>query len=172
MTWRGRTAFVLVYGVILVLPMTWLLVTAADSGAWQVFQRATERADLAGELANSIFLALLTTGFGVLLGLPLALLLNLRSFPGRRFLGAIFFLPLLVPPHIHTIAWTRVIGDKGWLTGWLAAEHDYVLNVRAPLGDPGADALCVGRPARAGAHEFFRYLPLDATGAWGALRPP
>jgi len=106
-----------------------------------VFQRATERADLAGELANSIFLALLTTGFGVLLGLPLALLLNLRSFPGRRFLGAIFFLPLLVPPHIHTIAWTRVIGDKGWLTGWLAAEHDYVLNVRAPLGDPGADAL-------------------------------
>lgn len=141
MSWQGRSGLALVYGAVLLAPLAWVLLTALEPEAGEVFARATGRADLAGELATSIFLALLTTLFAVMLGLPLALLLNLRSFPGRGLVGSLYFLPLLIPPHIHTIAWTRVIGDKGWLKLWLDEKFGWSPDVRAALGDPGADAL-------------------------------
>ncbi|MAB90663.1 MAG: hypothetical protein CMJ90_14565 [Planctomycetes bacterium] len=140
MSWQGRSGLALVYGAVLLAPLAWVLVTAMEPGAGEAFSRATGRADLAGELATSIFLALLTTLFAVLLGLPLALLLNLRRFPGRGLVRSLYLLPLLIPPHIHTIAWTRVIGDKGWLKLWLAERFAWSPDVRAAIGEPGTDA--------------------------------
>ncbi|NRA96754.1 MAG: ABC transporter permease subunit, partial [Planctomycetes bacterium] len=140
MSWQGRTGLALVYGAVLLAPLAWVLVTALEPEAGEAFSRATGRADLAGELATSIFLALLTTLFAVLIGLPLALLLNLRMFPCRGVVGSLYFLPLLIPPHIHTIAWTRVIGDKGWLRLWLEEMWGWSFDVRAAIGDPGTEA--------------------------------
>lgn len=141
MSWQGRTGLALVYGAVLLVPLAWVAVHAVDGDAGTVFERATEQADLAGELANSILLGLLTTVFAVAIGLPLAILLHTRAFPGRAALSSVAFLPLLIPPHIHTIAWTRIIGDKGWFTVWLQQTFDYTLKIRLPIGDPGTDAL-------------------------------
>ena len=123
------------------IPVAWVLLHAQDPAARDQIARAFERTDIAGLLANSIFLALLTAVFAIALGLPLALLLNLCDFPGRGWIGRIYFLPLVIPPHIHTIAWARVVGDRGWLTGWLDQAFDYQLDVRAPMGDPDLDAI-------------------------------
>jgi len=125
-----------VLALAILVPMGWILRGAllrSDAGeAWEILAGI----DVQGLLATSILLALLATGLALLLGLPLALMLNLRRFPGRGWIGSLYFLPLVIPPHIHVIAWTRVIGDRGWLTTWLKEAVGFPLDVRAPLADP------------------------------------
>lgn len=128
---EGATAVVL--GLVALVPLAWIF-----SRALGITGPGVDQADLGGTetsilLANSIWLALFTALFAVLLGLPLALLLNLRRFPGRKLLGWLYFLPLVIPPHIHTIAWARAIGNQGWITAWLKDSFGITLDMRAPL---------------------------------------
>lgn len=136
----GRLFLASLYGVVILAPMGWLVGTGIRDAQLAGVMEDFGRVHVQDLLANSILLALLTTLFAVLLGAPLAFLLNLRRFPGRRLLGLLYFLPLLVPPHIHAIAWARVIGDQGWLTelvaGW-GGELDMRASLWAQLGEPG-----------------------------------
>jgi len=131
----------LVFGAVILVPVAWILWLGFAGEAPEETMRAWKSTDLQGLLANSIFLALATTFVALLFGVPLALLLNLRTFPGRTWIGLLYFLPLVIPPHIHAIAWTRVIGDRGWLTLWLTDAIGIGFDVRAPLADPAISDL-------------------------------
>lgn len=118
-------------------------------------------------LANSIFLALLTTLFAALLAVPAAAALGLYRFRSRALLQGLCILPLLIPPHIHTIAWTRVLGDKGWMALWLR-EQGWNINIRAPLAGmdgEGVLAHIYWGPAWVMACAFFPLMALPAMAA-------
>jgi iron(III) transport system permease protein len=83
-------------------------------------------------LLNSLLLAALATLFAFVLGAPLAVLLGFRDFRGRGLLITLAAIPLLVPQHIQTIGWMRILGRQGLLTQALA-ERGIAFDVRAPF---------------------------------------
>lgn len=64
---------------------------------------------------NSIWLSVASVLLSGLLGIPLAFLFARRDFPGRRVLGALVALPVLLPPLVGVIAFLFLYGETGFL---------------------------------------------------------
>ena len=67
-------------------------------------------------LWNSVWISLASVVLSALLGVPLAFLFNRRDFPGRRVLGALAALPVLLPPLVGTISFLFLYGESGFFT--------------------------------------------------------
>ncbi len=178
MTFRARLVLAVVVALLILQP----LVVLGERGVGALLDGTLESvltgAQVGTLFANSIFLALLTTLFACLLALPAIWVLGLFSVRGEGFFTALLAVPLIIPPHIHTIAWTRVLGDKGWLSVWLS-EQGLDVNVRLPLASgEGLLAHIYPGPAWVMAAAFFPLVALpvimtlrrmDRDG-WDALR--
>jgi iron(III) transport system permease protein len=66
-------------------------------------------------LWNSIWLSTASVFFAGLIGVPLAFLFSRFEFPGRRILGALAALPVLLPPLVGVIAFVFLYGESGFL---------------------------------------------------------
>ncbi len=64
---------------------------------------------------NSLAIALCATVIADVVGVGIALLLDRCEFPGRRWLGALVPLPLLVPPFVGAIGLKQLLGRFGAL---------------------------------------------------------
>lgn len=178
MTFRARLVLAVVVALLILQP----LVVLGERGVGALLDGTLESvltgAQVGTLFANSIFLALLTTLFACLLALPAIWALGLYTVRGEGFFTALLAVPLIIPPHIHTIAWTRVLGDKGWLSVWLS-ERGLDMNVRLPLSSgEGLLAHIYPGPAWVMAAAFFPLVALpvimtlrrmDRDG-WDALR--
>jgi len=60
-------------------------------------------------MANSLKLASLTALGAVGLGLPAGVLLGRTALPGRRLLGGLMIMPLLLPPYLLALGWITVL---------------------------------------------------------------
>ena len=58
------------------------------------------------------------TFFALLLGVPLALLITKTDLTGRSLFGTVWVLPMLIPPFIHAIAWSRLQELIGRMSGF------------------------------------------------------
>lgn len=67
-------------------------------------------------LWNSIWISLASVGLSAVIGIPLAFFFTRFEFPGRRFLGALASLPVLLPPLVGVIAFMFLYGESGFLT--------------------------------------------------------
>jgi molybdate transport system permease protein len=67
----------------------------------------------------SLRVASLATLAVVLVGLPLALLLARRAFPGKAVLAGVALLPLVLPPTVLGYGLLLLLGRRSWLGGWL-----------------------------------------------------
>ncbi|HEX9106334.1 MAG TPA: iron ABC transporter permease [Longimicrobiales bacterium] len=67
-------------------------------------------------LWNSVWISALSVLFSGLIGVPLAFLFSRFEFPGRRILGALASLPVLLPPLVGVIAFLFLYGETGFLT--------------------------------------------------------
>jgi iron(III) transport system permease protein len=72
-----------------------------------------------GGLANSFLLALTTTGFALLLGLPLAYLSDRFLFPGKNLLTPLILVPMILPPFVGAIGIKQMLGEYGALNSLL-----------------------------------------------------
>ncbi|MBI1962107.1 MAG: molybdate ABC transporter permease subunit [Candidatus Rokubacteria bacterium] len=72
-------------------------------------------------LALSLRVALIATALTLLLGIPVALLLARRRFPGRNLLEAVVVLPLVLPPTVLGYYLLLLIGRRGPVGAALAA---------------------------------------------------
>ncbi len=75
--------------------------------------------DSAAELRalwNSVWISLLSVVFSAAIGIPLAFFFTRLEFPGRRVLGALVSLPVLLPPLVGVIAFMFLYGETGFLT--------------------------------------------------------
>jgi iron(III) transport system permease protein len=67
-------------------------------------------------LWNSVWISLASVVLSALIGVPLAFLFAKRDFPGRRVLGALAAMPVLLPPLVGTISFMFLYGESGFLT--------------------------------------------------------
>lgn len=95
---------------------------------------------LLDRVVNTCLLGATAALISVGLGLALSWALHRREFPGRRLLGLVYVAPLLVPPHIHTVSWLRVFGNKGYLSNWLR-ERGVEFDVRAGIFEVDGSAV-------------------------------
>ncbi|HET7273804.1 MAG TPA: iron ABC transporter permease [Longimicrobiaceae bacterium] len=65
-------------------------------------------------LWNSVWISLASVVCAGLLGVPLAFLFSRFDFPGRRTLGALAALPVLLPPLVGVIAFLFLYGESGF----------------------------------------------------------
>ena len=87
-----------------------------DAEGWRPFTRLS----VVRVFANSALLALLATGFGVLLGVPLAWLTVRTDLPFRRFWSVASVLPLAMPSYISAYAYIALLGPRGMVAQSLA----------------------------------------------------
>lgn len=69
-----------------------------------------------GALWGSVWISLASVLLSALVGVPLAFLFARREFPGRRVLGALAAMPVLLPPLVGTISFLFLYGESGFLT--------------------------------------------------------
>jgi iron(III) transport system permease protein len=67
-------------------------------------------------LWNSVWISLASVVLSALVGVPLAFLFARRDFPGRRVLGALAAMPVLLPPLVGTISFMFLYGESGFFT--------------------------------------------------------
>jgi len=67
-------------------------------------------------LWNSVWISLASVVLSALVGVPLAFLFSGRDFPGRRLLGGLASMPVLLPPLVGTISFMFLYGETGFLT--------------------------------------------------------
>lgn len=66
-------------------------------------------------LWNSVWISLASVVCSALIGVPLAFLFSRYEFPGRRILGGLAALPVLLPPLVGVIAFVFLYGESGFL---------------------------------------------------------
>jgi iron(III) transport system permease protein len=67
-------------------------------------------------LWNSVWISLASVVLSALVGVPLAFLFARRDFPGRRILGGLAAMPVLLPPLVGTISFLFLYGETGFFT--------------------------------------------------------
>jgi molybdate transport system permease protein len=85
-----------------------------------------DRASL-GPLWLSVQVAACATVVVVALGLPVSLALARLRFPGKRLVGGLVMLPLVLPPTVVGLVLLEVIGRRGLLGAWLESALGVVL---------------------------------------------
>jgi len=78
-------------------------------------------------LTLSLKVAFCATGFALVAGVALGLLLSRRRFPGRGLLEAICMLPLVLPPTVVGYAILVLAGRRSALGSWLYQHFDYTI---------------------------------------------
>jgi molybdate transport system permease protein len=111
-TWGGRLAVGVAVGLLLclfVLPLLALLVRVPPLDLLRRFGQPV--------VLEAVRLSLLTTACAtalvVVLGLPVAYLLAMRSFPGKRALEALVDLPMVLPPTVAGVGLLLAFGRAG-----------------------------------------------------------
>ena len=102
----------LIYGLIVLLPVFWLLVVFLVEGYFGSVSFDLRQLIL---LKNSLVVAFGSSIVALILGLPLAFFLGRTRLPGKPFFSWAYLLPLLIPPYIQAIVWVSLLGEGGLL---------------------------------------------------------
>ena len=134
-------------GLVATLVLAWLVcyplaITLADAlGAphWTLanFAAFARRPDEWRALWASLWISLASVAISAAVGVPLAFLFERAEFPGRRILGALVALPVVLPPLVGVIAFLFLYGESGFL----ARAVQSALRLESPpwrLTGPGA----------------------------------
>jgi thiamine transport system permease protein len=76
----------------------------------------------------TFYQAILSTGFTLIVGLPLAYIFATYSFRGKRIIETIVSLPFVLPTIVVATSFLLMIGPNGWLNNFLI----YIFNLPAP----------------------------------------
>jgi iron(III) transport system permease protein len=117
--------------ILLALLLLWLvgwplLVTlgeALEAPRWTLrhFAEFAERPEEWRALWASVWISLATVGLAAGIGVPLAFLFERAEFPGRRVLGALVALPVVLPPLVGVIAFLFLYGESGFVARGIQA---------------------------------------------------
>lgn len=72
-------------------------------------------------LANAFLLALASLGLTMVIAIPLALLADRFTFPGKGLLTAMLLVPMILPPFVGAIGIRQILGQEGALNALLIA---------------------------------------------------
>ena len=98
-------------------PLLVTLAEALEAPHWTVrhFAEFASRPEEWAALWASVWISLATVALAAAIGVPLAFLFESNEFPGRRFLGALVALPVVLPPLVGVIAFLFLYGESGFV---------------------------------------------------------
>jgi iron(III) transport system permease protein len=98
-------------------PLLLTLTEALGAPAWTLahFAEFLRRPDEWQALGASLWISLATVVLSAAIGIPLAFLFERAEFPGRRTLGTLIALPVVLPPLVGVIAFLFLYGESGFL---------------------------------------------------------
>jgi len=116
--WNLRRTDLLAVGLALLL--AWvviypILIVAADAADWAAVRAFLTRPGEWAALWASIWISLLSVVLAAAIGIPLAFLFEWFDFPGRKTLGALIALPVVLPPLVGVIAFLFLYGESGFV---------------------------------------------------------
>jgi iron(III) transport system permease protein len=119
-TRRGNLVAILLALLLLWLVGWPLLVTvgeALEAPRWTLshFSEFAHRPEEWRALWASLWISLATVGLSAAIGVPLAFLFERTEFPGRRLLGGLVALPVVLPPLVGVIAFLFLYGESGFV---------------------------------------------------------
>ena len=105
----------------LTLLLAWLviypiLVVAADAAHPTALRDFLTRPGEWAALWASVWISLLSVILAAAIGIPLAFLFEWFDFPGRKTLGALIALPVVLPPLVGVIAFLFLYGESGFVS--------------------------------------------------------
>ena len=126
MTRRGILGPALLAFVLLWLvgwPLLVTLAEALEAPRWTLrhFTEFARRPEEWAALWASLWISLATVGLAAGIGVPLAFLFERNEFPGRRLLGTLVALPVVLPPLVGVIAFLFLYGESGFVARALQA---------------------------------------------------
>jgi iron(III) transport system permease protein len=109
---------VLILAWLVAYPLLLTLAEALGSPNWTLshFAEFLRRPDEWRALWGSLWISLATTALAAAIGVPLAFLFERTEFPGRRTLGTLIALPVVLPPLVGVIAFLFLYGEGGFLS--------------------------------------------------------
>ena len=140
---RGRdaaaAALVLLLVWLVCYPLAVTLGEALGAPAWTLghFAAFARRPDEWRALWASLWISFATVGLAAAVGVPLAFLFERAEFPGRRVLGAMVALPVVLPPLVGVVAFLFLYGESGFVSRAI----QWALRLHEPpwrLSGPGA----------------------------------
>ncbi|HEY2505646.1 MAG TPA: iron ABC transporter permease [Streptosporangiaceae bacterium] len=143
-------------------------------------------------ITNSLWVSAASAALGLVLGFPIAWLVNRTTLPGRRFVGGSMWLVLLLPSWLPALGWERIVQADGvmyrlglhwpWVTHLIMGPFGVVLllglrsvpftylAVTASLAGLGQEFEDAARVHGAGRAATFRLIwPMLAPAIWSAL---
>ncbi|HVE65489.1 MAG TPA: iron ABC transporter permease [Thermoanaerobaculia bacterium] len=98
-------------------PLLVTLAEALEAPRWTLrhFAEFASRPEEWAALWASLWISLATVGLAAAIGVPLAFLFERNEFPGRRFLGTLVALPVVLPPLVGVIAFLFLYGESGFV---------------------------------------------------------
>lgn len=124
---RGRDVSAGLLALLLLWLVGWpLLVTlteALEAPRWTLrhFEEFASRPEEWAALWASLWISIVTVALAAAIGVPLAFLFERTEFPGRRFLGTLVALPVVLPPLVGVIAFLFLYGESGFVARSLQA---------------------------------------------------
>src|SRR5216117_962162 len=108
--------------VLLTLLLAWLVVYPilivggeAASGGGTALRAFVTRPGEWAALWASVWISLVSVVLAAVIGIPLAFLFEWFDFPGRKTLGALIALPVVLPPLVGVIAFLFLYGESGFI---------------------------------------------------------
>src|SRR5438093_2300661 len=92
-----------------------ILIVAADAADWAAVRAFLTRPGEWAALWASIWISLVSVVLAAAIGIPLAFLFEWCDFPGRKTLGALIALPVVLPPLVGVIAVLFLYGESGFI---------------------------------------------------------
>lgn len=104
-------------------PLLVTLAEALEAPRWTLrnFAEFARRPEEWAALWASLWISLVTVGLAAAIGVPLAFLFERNEFPGRRLLGTLVALPVVLPPLVGVIAFLFLYGESGFVARALQA---------------------------------------------------
>ncbi|HEX9349290.1 MAG TPA: ABC transporter permease subunit, partial [Gemmatimonadales bacterium] len=118
MTVRSRRSDIAAAALTLLL--AWLviypiLVVAVDAAHPSALRAFLTRSGEWAALWASVWISLVSVILAAAIGIPLAFLFEWFDFPGRKTLGALIALPVVLPPLVGVIAFLFLYGESGFI---------------------------------------------------------
>ncbi|HEX4600475.1 MAG TPA: iron ABC transporter permease [Gemmatimonadales bacterium] len=107
-----RAAFTLLLAWLVLYP---ILIVVAEAARGDAITTFVSRPGEWGALWASVWISLASVVLAAALGIPLAFLFEWVEFPGRRQLGALVALPVVLPPFVGVIAFLFLYGESGFV---------------------------------------------------------
>ena len=122
-SWKGG-ALLLLLSWLVVYPLVLVFIQAVHGpGGWTLdhLRAFASRPSEWHALWNSLWLSLASVLVAGALGIPLAVLFATVEFPGRRLLGGVIALPVVLPPLVGVVSFLFLFGETGFAARMIQA---------------------------------------------------